>query len=583
MGPDYLDWIKRNEPDSSELVQQTKQAASLTYTPLISILVPVFNPPLHVLEQTIQSVMGQTYPYWELCLVDGNSDLAGVRELLARFAGLDKRIHLEFLEENQGISGNSNRAVQMAQGEFIAFLDQDDLLAPFALFEVVQALNQDRSLDLIYSDHDLIAFDASRRNQPLFKPDWSPEIMLSANYITHLTVVRANLVRATGGFDPELDGAQDWDLFLKVSEQTSKIAHIPKILYHWRDSRDSTASNIWAKDYAPSAQLRAIQAHLSRQGLTDGQAFFDRSGYIRVKWKFDRRKKVSIIIPSQGASPVLERCIDSILRVTDYPNFEIIIVNNGSKRPEEFPSYRRFSQDERIRVIHDDRAFNYSAVNNLGAQLSSGELFLFLNNDTEIFAQDWLDEMVMWVEREHVGIVGAKLLHPDGTIQHAGVIIGMTGFAGHVFGGLPEFHWTNFGLAEWYRDYKAVTAACMMITRQAFEQLGGFDEAFILCGSDVEICLRTARAGWRIVYNPFARLRHLEGATRAGEVPAQDFRVSYGHYLPTLRSGDPYFNPNLSYWQLAPTLAAPDEQTPLDFVMEFLKRLKGTGPNDHVG
>jgi len=582
-GPDYLQWIEQNEPDPSELVAQARLAADLLYTPLISILVPVYNPPVQILEQTIKSVMGQTYPYWELCLVDGGSDLPAVRDLLAHYAELDNRIHLKFLDENMGISGNSNSALQLAQGEFTAFLDQDDLLAPFALFEVVQALNQDRSLDMIYSDHDLIELATSRRKLPLFKPDWSPEIMLSANYITHLTVIRTSLVQSADGFDPAYDGAQDWDLFLKVSEMTSKIAHIPKILYHWRDSGDSTASNIWAKEYAPPAQLRAIQAHLTRLGLPGAQAFFDRSGYIRVRWKFDRQKKVSIIVPSNGANPVLERCLDSILKGTDYPNFEIIVVNNGDRHPEEFPYYRKISRDGLVSVIHDDRPFNYSAVNNLGARQANGDILLFLNNDTEIFAQDWLDELVMWVEREQIGIVGAKLLRPDGSIQHAGVIIGMTGFAGHVFGNQPEYQWTNFGLAEWYRDYKAVTAACMIITRQAFEQIGGFDETFILCGSDVEICLRAARAGWRIVYNPFARVKHLEGATRAGEVPAQDFRVSYGHYLPALRDGDPFFNPNLSYWQLVPTLAASDEQAPLDFVMDFLKRLKGTGLNDHDG
>jgi GT2 family glycosyltransferase len=576
----YKRWIELNEPDPARLILQTKTAAKLAYTPLISILVPVYNPPLPILQQALTSVLAQTYAYWELCLVDGASTLPGVRDLLVHFSELDNRVHLKLLEENLGISGNSNQALDMAQGEFTAFLDQDDILAPFALFEIAQALNQDRSLDLLYSDHDLLEFDNSRRKQPLFKPDWSPEIMLSANYITHLTVVRTSLLRVVGGFDAELDGAQDWDLFLKISERTAKIAHIPKILYHWRDSRDSTASNIWAKDYAPAAQLRAIKAHLTRLGLSGVQAFFDSSGYIRVQWKFDRRKKVSIIIPSNGANPMLERCVHSILKGTDYPNFEIVIVNNGLKRPEEYPYYRNISAEEQVSVIHDDRPFNYSAVNNLGAQHASGELFLFLNNDTEIFAQDWLDELVMWAQREPVGIVGAKLLHPDGSIQHAGVIIGLTGFAGHVFGGQAEFQWTSFGLAEWYRDYKAVTAACMLIPRDVFEQLGGFDETFILCGSDVEICLRAARSGWRIVYNPFARLRHLEGATRAGEVPAQDFRVSYAHYLPTLRSGDPYFNPNLSYWRLKPTLAAPDEQSPLEFVLDFLKRLKGNGPND---
>jgi len=574
-GEAYRSWLEQNELTSTDLVLQTELAANLPYKPLISIILPVYNPPASILEQALASVLSQTYPNWELCIADGDSPQAAVQELLSKFAQVDQRIRLKFLNQNLGISGNSNAALEFARGEFMAFLDQDDILAPDALFEIAQALNQTRTLDMLYSDHDLLEFDGPRK-QPLFKPDWSPEIMLSANFITHLTVARASLVREVGGFDPALDGAQDWDLFLKISEKTGEIAHIPKILYHWRDSQDSTASNIWSKSYAPPSQLQAIRSHLTRLGLPDAEAFFDPSGYIRVRWKFNREKKVSIIIPSNGASKMLEGCVASILNSTDYPHFEILIVNNGPKRPEEFPYFQKVSADPRVRVIHDDRPFNYSAVNNFGAQHASGEIFLFLNNDTEMIAPDWLDEMVMWSEREAVGIVGAKLLYPDGSIQHAGVIIGLTGFAGHVFAGQPEYEWTIFGLAEWYRNYNAVTAACMMITRQVFEQIGGFDETFILCGSDVEICLRTARSGRRIVYNPFARLRHLEGATRASDVPAQDYRISYQHYLPFLQAGDPFFNPSLSYWQLRPTLALPDEPSPLEFVMNFLEQLKGT-------
>lgn len=575
----YKSWIEHHEPDPAELARQKQIAENFPYKPIISIIVPVYNPDPESLEHTINSVMVQTYPFWELCLADGASSQPGVRAALTKFANLDQRIRVKYLEQNLGISLNSNAAMQIAQGEFFAFLDQDDLLAPFALYEVAQKLNQDRLWDVLYSDHDLLTPDGSLRKQSLLKPDWSPEIMLSANYLTHLTVVRASLVREIGGFDPQMDGAQDWDLFLKVSEKTQKIVHIAKILYHWRESLSSTATNIWSKEYAPPAQLRTIGNHLTRLGLSGAEAYFDPSGYIRVHWEFDREKLVSIIIPSQGSDPVLERCIASFRKNTAYPNYEIIIVNNGQKRPEEFPYYQKISAKARIKVIHDEQPFNYSEVNNFGARHASGDILLFLNNDTEIFQPDWLDELVMWVEREEVGIVGAKLLLPDGKIQHAGVIIGMTGFAGHIFGGLPEYLWTIFGLAEWYRNYNAVTAACMIIRKEVFEQIGGFDETFILCGSDVEICLRAVRAGLRIVYNPFARLRHLEGATRAGEVPAQDFRVSYGHYLPILQAGDPYFNPGLSYWKLAPTLAAPNEVAPLDFALDFLKSQNGNNLN----
>jgi GT2 family glycosyltransferase len=401
--------------------------------------------------------------------------------------------------------------------------------------------------------------------------------MLSANYLTHLTVVRTALARQVGGFDPHMDGAQDWDLFLRVSECTQKICHIPKILYHWRDSSGSTADNIWAKPYAPPAQLRAISSHLTRLGYEQATAFFDASGFIRVRWALPTERKVSIIIPSQGANQVLERCIRSILESTRYPNYEILVVNNGERRPEAFPFYLEIASHARVRVLHYEAGpntpFNYNIVNNYGASFAGGELLLFLNNDIEAISPGWLDELVLWAEREDVGVVGAKLLRPDRTIQHAGVIIGLTGFAGHIFAGLPENQWTIFGLAEWYRDYMAVTAACLMVRREVFEHLGGFDESFLLCGSDVELCLRARAAGLKVVYNPFARLVHLEGATRQGDVPAEDFHASFPHYEPALKAGDPYFNANLSCWHLTPTLRRPDEQKPLDFVLDFLKDL----------
>lgn len=587
----YREWIANNEPGPEELARQRELWAQPTqpgqpaqpgqsvpsYRPLISILTPVYNPDPAVLSAAIASVLAQTYPHWELCLVDGGSSQPDVIAALLAFARQDERIRLELLDENRGISGNSNRALEMARGEFVALLDHDDTLAPFALAALVERINWEPDCDLIYSDHDLLSSDGQRRYQPLFKPDWSPAILLSANYITHLTTIRTGLAREVGGFNPETDGAQDWDLFLRVSERTGRIAHIPHILYHWRDSSASTADNIWAKSYAPPAQLRAITAHLARRGLPEPRAFFDPSGYIRVAWKADRSKLVSIIIPSRGVTKPLQKCIRSIQSATAYPNWEIVIVNNGSQRPEEFPFYRQLSADSRIRVVHWEAPpgtdFNFNAVNNYGAACARGELLLFLNNDIEAITPDWLDELALWSELEDVGVVGAKLLRPTGQIQHAGVIIGLTGFAGHIFGEQPENQWGIFGLAEWYRDYLAVTAACMLLRREVFERIGGFDERFILCGSDVEICLRARAAGLRVIYNPFARLVHLEGATRSNAVPAEDFHTSFPHYHPALTAGDPYFNPNLSYWQLNPTLRQPGEQAPLEFVLDFLQKL----------
>lgn len=571
----YTRWILENEPGQSTLDLQRKAAFKFSYQPLISVITPVYNPDPAALRATIQSVLDQTYQNWELCLVDGNSDRPLVKETLKEFANSDRRMRLTTLEQNLGISDNSNAGLQIAQGEYVALLDHDDTLAPFALFELVRLLNQDETWELIYSDHDVLSADGRHRSKPLFKPDWSPEIMLSANYITHLTVIRSTLVKEVGGFDPATDGAQDWDLFLRVVERTQRVAHIPMVLYHWRESAGSTAVNIYAKSYAPPAQLRVIQGHLRRLGLAEAKAFFDKSGFIRVAWSVPKASKVSIIIPTNGANPLLEKCIDSILRRSNYQDYEVIIVNNGERKPERFKYYQTLTGDERIRVLHYEGPFNYSAVNNFGARHAAASLLLFLNNDTEVIAPDWLDELVLWAERKEVGIVGAKLLRPDGTIQHAGVIIGLTGFAGHVFEGSREGRFGIYGLTEWYRNFLAVTGACLMVRRDVFEQVGGLSEEFLLCGNDVEFCLRVKAAGYRIVYNPFARLRHLEAATRKAEIPALDFQTSYKYYVPVLQTGDPYYNSNLSYWKLEPSLRKQEEAAPLDFVREFLCSQKG--------
>ncbi|RPJ37146.1 MAG: glycosyltransferase, partial [Chloroflexi bacterium] len=450
------------------------------------------------------------------------------------------------------------------------FLDHDDTFAPFALYEVARYLNQHADCDLLYSDHDLIDAGSGLRKQPLFKPDWSPDTMLSSNYITHLTVVRKELVQELGGFDAQKDGAQDWDLYLRAVERARHIGHIPKVLYHWRESASSTAANIYTKAYAPAAQLRSIEDHLARIGLPAPRAFHDPSGFIRVAWSPARQGKVTIIIPSRGANKMLENCIQSIFARTAYPDYEVVVVNNGPRRAEDFPYYRKLRQDSRARVLDYEGVFNYSAVNNIGARSSESEYILLLNNDTEVIHEDWLSEMVMWASRPEIGAVGAKLLLPDGRIQHAGVILGLTGFAGHVFGGRPEGEWGCFGLAEWYRDYMAVTAACVLFRREVYEKMGGLDESFLLCGNDVELGLRLNQSGYRVLYHPFVRLYHLESATHKGSIPNEDFDLSFKCYSHVLKSGDPFFNPNLSYWDLAPRLSHPGERLPYEFARSHI-------------
>jgi GT2 family glycosyltransferase len=399
--------------------------------------------------------------------------------------------------------------------------------------------------------------------------------MFSANYITHLTVIRKALVNQVGGFRKEFDGAQDWDLFFRVSEHSGKIFHIPKVLYHWRDSAESTARNIHKKDYAPRAQLHAIRAYMERRGFISPEAFFDASGFIRVRWQSEHTPKVSIIIPSNGVNRLLKRCIGSIVDKTRYSHYEVVIVNNGKQKPDEFRYYQQLQKDSRFRIVHDDRRpFNYSAVNNLGVSHASGEVLVFLNNDTVILSEDWLNEFVMWASHPEIGIVGAKLLMPDKTIQHAGVIVGLTGLAGHVFAGLPEAQNTMFGLTEWYRNYLAVTAACLAVQRSIFEDVGGFNEKLVLCGNDVELCFRVRDAGFRNVYNPFIKLMHEESATREGPIPTGDYHESYKCYRPFLENGDPYFNVNLSMWRLVPELRKTSDINPNEFMIDLLRTLE---------
>jgi GT2 family glycosyltransferase len=474
------------------------------------------------------------------------------------------------LEGNLGIVGNTNAGLQRVQGDFVAFLDHDDVLAPSALFEVASLLGRQPHTDLIYSDSDLLSSDGARRYSPLFKPDWSPAIMLSANYATHLCVARTELLRQLGGLTPGSDGAQDWDLILRVSEHTNAIAHIPKVLYHWRESPQSTATDIKRKPYVLNAQLNAITQHLARRGI-EAKAFFDTTGVIRVTWPLRSTPLVSIIIPSRNPQ-LLERCVSSILTHTAYRNFELLLVDTT---PDGTIARRhRDDGSAPTRVLEWRLPFNYSAVNNAAANEARGDLLLFLNDDTAVIDAEWLGEMVRWAQIDEIGVVGAKLLHADGSIQHAGVVIGLSGFAGHPFAGGPQGAHTIYGCVEWYRNYSAVTGACLMIRRGLFEQVGMFDETLVLCGNDVELCLRVGVSGRQIFYTPFARLHHLESATRGVDsIPAHDFAASYVAYLPLLEEGDPFFSPNLSPWSFAPQVRRRDEEHPATFARRHIEQL----------
>jgi len=566
----YPQWIAENEPSHEELNQQREISKNFLYSPCISIITPVYNTSPDILTRTIQSVLDQTYENWEFCIVDGNSGNPDVKALINRFSESDPRFLVKYLQENQGISGNSNIAISMATGDFILFLDHDDTLAPFALYEIVNALNQNDTLDLLYSDRDLLSEDGTYRFDPLFKPDWSPEMLLSVNYLAHLCVVRRSILDTVGVLDTEMDGAQDWDLFFRVTEKADNIYHIPKILYHWRTGSNSCATRGQdAKPYIVHAQKKAIERHLERCNR-QGTVIILPQGWGRVQWDLISEPLVSIIIPTKNLN-LLRNCLESLFSVTDYQNYEIIIIDTGLDPAIDPAFLKKLSNLQNLKIIRYEKPFNYSAVNNTGSQYAKGEILLFLNDDTRVISTDWLSEMVSWSLQGDIGVVGAKLLYPDKTIQHAGVVLGLTGFAGYPFQACADHTMGLFGSTDWYRNYSAVTGACLMVRRDIFEEVGGFKEDFILCGSDVEFCLRVRNKGYRILYNPFVILEHWESASRGSDIPRGDFLTSYQYYSSILESGDPYYNPNLSLWDCTPNLKRADEKTSIDFIKEKFK------------
>lgn len=565
----YQRWIKANEPKKADLQRQRAEAQNLPHHPLITILTPVYNPDPKVLKDTLESVIAQTYPHWEMCLADA-SDRPGVRAVLEGYAAREPRMRVRFLDQNLGISANSNAALEMAKGEYVQLLDHDDLLAPNALFEVVQRIQQDPEVDILYFDEDKVSADGSQRHSPWFKPQvLSPDLLLSTNYLFH-SVIRRSLLLETGQFDPAMDGAQDLDLSLRLLEKNPRLVHIPHIVYHWRQVPGSAASDANAKPWAYAAQKRCLEAHLQRLGYPQAAVNFPSLGTVHIRWPVSG-KKVSIIIPTKDKVEVLRACLESIFSKTSYPNYEIILVDTGSSDPATHAYYESLADEPRLTLLHDTAPFNFHRVCNLGARHARGEVFVFLNNDTEALTPAWLEELVSWAERPEVGVVGAKLLRPDGTIQHAGIIIGLAGHGSHLFDGAREPLYGPFGSTEWYRNLQAVTGACMALRRDVFEQLGGFDEVYQVGYGDIDLCLRAVDAGYRVIYNPFARLLHHEGATRGLSLPPADvLRASVSMY-PRIQAGDPYFSPHLSPMQRVPTLALPHEPTSTELIFQIMQ------------
>jgi O-antigen biosynthesis protein len=539
----YRAWCEKNEHAEIEAARAAMNA--FHERPRFSVIMPTYETPEAVLRAALDSVLAQMYMNWELCIADDNSKSAHVREVLNEYARKDTRIRVVRLSKQNGIAGATNAALEMATGDFVAFLDHDDLLAPHALAEMAAKINADPQVDLLYSDEDRLDTQG-RRSGPFFKPGWSPDLLRASNYICHLLVIRRAVVQSVNGLRLGLDGAQDYDLILRVTEKTSRIAHVPRVLYHWRASAQSTALDPNNKPAASSAGVRALAEHLDRCGESAKVDDPKPTSY-RVRYPIKGKPLVSIIVPFKDKPELLKQLVTSLLKHTRYSNFELLLISNNSVKPET-QALLDTLDEPRIRKLTWNHPFNYSAINNYGASQAKGELFLFLNNDIEVISTDWLEELISQAQRPEVGAVGPKLLFPDGTIQHAGVVLGLGGFAGHAFANLPDNSaFTPFGHADWTRNYLAVTSACVMMRRDVFEKLEGYDTKFLVCGSDVEICLRMIKSGLRVVYTPHATLVHHESATRKNDsIPENDFWRSYVAYRPWLHNGDNFYNPNLS-------------------------------------
>ena len=546
---DYEQWYENHKALPEELEKQKNE--KWKRKPLISIVVPVYNTPQVFLRQMIESVQNQSYSEWELCIGNASPENKEMKKILEEYKN-DARIKEVEIPENKGISQNTNRAMEIASGELIGLLDHDDLLAPNALYEIAKAVNEHPDAEVIYTDEDKVTTDLKEHFQPHLKPDFNLDLLRSNNYICHFFVASRDLIKRVGGFRPEFNGAQDYDLILRCTEQAKQIVHIPKILYHWRVHKASTADNPASKMYAFDAGKRAIEEQLIRCRTKGTVQHTKDLGFYRVKYEICGEPLVSIIIPNKDQSEALKKCLDSIREKTSYRNYEIIIVENNSEEPETFAFYKKIA-GEKIKVVTWEGEFNYSAINNFGVRHARGDYLLLLNNDVEIINGDWLTEMLSHCQRKEVGIVGAKLYYPDNTIQHAGIIIGIGGVAGSVFVGLPRAFSGYLHKASIQLDLSAVTAACMLVKRSVFEQVGGLEEKLKVAFNDVDFCLRVREKGYLVVYDPYAELYHYESKTRGAEDTKEKIRrfqteIEYmrSHWIGLLKKGDPYYNCNLS-------------------------------------
>lgn len=547
--PDYYAWRKKHIPSNGQLAEQAK--SEFPYMPKISVVVPTYNTPKHFLTEMIESVVSQSYQNWELCIADGASTNENTLKILKEYQEKDQRIKVEFLEENLMISGNTNIALSLATGDYIGLFDHDDLLTKDALYEIAKAINKNNNPDLLYTDEDKVDENNAIFFGHHFKPDWSPDTLRGGNYICHFFVFKAEMLDKVGGFRSEFDGSQDHDLIFRMTEVANHIVHIPKVLYHWRVHQNSVAAIPETKLYAYEAGLNAVRSHLERVGMEADVEHGAKLGLFRIRYKIKNNPKVSIVIPNKDGKECLQLCIDSIFEKSTYSNYEIIVVENNSTTAEVFDYYTEIEKMGVKVVSWEGGYFNYSAINNYGAKFATGEQLILLNNDVEIITPNWIEEMLMYSQREDVGIVGAMLYYPDDTIQHAGVILGLGGVAGHSH---KNYARGDHGYVMWLdnvRNVSAVTAACLMVKKEVFDEVEGLDELFEVAFNDVDFCLKVRKLNKLIVWTPFAELYHHESKSRGTEDTAEKI-ARFNREVNRMQSKwknslkDPYYNQNLT-------------------------------------
>lgn len=554
----YQKWIQKHLPNPGELQRQRKTTFAIQ--PLISIVVPLYRTPPQYLEQMIASVQEQTYGNWELCLSDGSGEDSPIRGILKQWEQKDSRIRVLHHPQPLKIAENTNAAIEASNGEFVAFMDHDDQITPNALYECVKAINQNTQIQMLYSDEDKMSMDGHQFFQPHMKPDFNQDLLCTVNYICHLFVVRRDVLDRVGMLRPEFEGAQDYDLILRCTEAVEEarrmewIYHIPKVLYHWRSHEDSTSENPESKRYAFEAGQRAVQAHYDRIGVKAEVFAGEYPGLYRTRFLRDRDPLISVIIPNKDHRDDLKRCLDSLTEKSSYTNLEYIIIENNSELEETFDYYWELeASDLPVKVIFWEKEFNYSAINNYGVTFAQGEYYLFLNNDTQVINSDCIEELLGYCMRPDVGAVGARMYFEDDTIQHAGVVIGFGGIAGHCFVMQPRGYSGYCHRIISAQNYSAVTAACMMVPREVFQEVEGFCEELAVAFNDIDFCMKVRRTGKLIVYNPYAELYHFESKSRGLEdTPEkvarfnQEIAIFEKRWPDILRKGDPYYNPNLT-------------------------------------